>query len=188
MRIDESDMKDLFKLMDRDDSGTLEYPEVITAFHKANTLEPHIYRMLMKLELTKIRHMLENLLLPSQREQQSGRSISNDNGKKKVLQGEVLHQSLPPADSAKDDAAWTSDFASSLIAPTVEERHVPCSLCISRGIVKTSKRDSCCGDALPQACSGEPPAAKGLGENLSEELHSLRNSLEARLDKFAAEA
>jgi len=62
MCIDKSDLEMLFKLMDADDSGELEYTEFIHALMKAQTQDPKVYTMTMQLRLKKIEFLLTERL------------------------------------------------------------------------------------------------------------------------------
>jgi len=62
MCIDRSDLEMLFKLMDADDSGELEYTEFIHALMKAQTQDPKVYTMTMQLRLKKIEFLLTERL------------------------------------------------------------------------------------------------------------------------------
>ena len=61
MDIEKDDLHSMFKLMDEDDSGDLEYDEFISSFLKAQGQEPTVYWMMMKLQISKIMKMLHRV-------------------------------------------------------------------------------------------------------------------------------
>jgi len=57
-----NDLRQIFHLMDTDKSGTLEYEEFVDQFYKAQSQDPAVYLMCIKLQVARIQHHIEAVL------------------------------------------------------------------------------------------------------------------------------